>query len=128
LASAKPGDLLVFGGHEHIAIYIGNNQMIAAPEPGDHVKIQSVYETPTSIRRIVSNAAPASPGFTATQGISASSSAGRLSPAVPYANLFTAAAERHGLPPALLAAVAKCESNYNPRAVSSAPAVGMMQF
>nr|BFE67557.1 hypothetical protein GCM10020092_008580 [Actinoplanes digitatis] len=33
--------------------------MIAAPKPGDHVKIQSVYETPTHIRRVVGTEAAA---------------------------------------------------------------------
>jgi cell wall-associated NlpC family hydrolase len=129
LAAAKPGDLLVFGGHEHIAIYIGNNKMIAAPEPGDHVKVQSVYEKPSSIRRIVDTPAPTLSG--ASQSLTAqgvSSGSGAIAKSVPYADLFTAAARRHGLPPALLAAVAKCESNYNTRAVSSAGAEGMMQF
>jgi hypothetical protein len=51
--AAQPGDLLVFNGYQHIGIYIGNNMMIAAPQPGEKVKIQSVYQKPTSIRRIV---------------------------------------------------------------------------
>ena len=36
-----------------MALYLGNDRMIAAPEPGDRVKIQSVYETPSSIRRVL---------------------------------------------------------------------------
>lgn len=53
LAEAVPGDLLVFGGGSHIAIYTGNGQMIDAPKPGDVVRERAVYETPTAIRRIV---------------------------------------------------------------------------
>ena len=43
----RPGDLVVFakveeGGVYHIGVYIGGNQMIHAPKPGDHVKISSL--------------------------------------------------------------------------------------
>ena len=43
----RPGDLVAFakveeGGVYHIGIYIGNNQMIHAPKPGDVVKISNL--------------------------------------------------------------------------------------
>ena len=58
LAQAKPGDLLAFGSPvDHIAIYVGDGKMIAAPQPGENVKIQSVYATPVAIRRVVSDSA-----------------------------------------------------------------------
>ncbi|MET7420649.1 transglycosylase SLT domain-containing protein [Dactylosporangium sp. NPDC005555] len=47
---------------------------------------------------------------------------------VPYADLFQRAGAKYGLSPALLAAVAKVESGYNPAAVSSAGAQGLMQI
>jgi soluble lytic murein transglycosylase-like protein len=47
---------------------------------------------------------------------------------VPYADLFNAAGARHGVSPKLLAAVAKVESGYNPRAVSKVGAQGLMQI
>lgn len=54
LAEAQPGDLLFFGSPvRHVAIYLGDNQLIHAPKPGDVVKISPVYETPTVIRRVV---------------------------------------------------------------------------
>jgi len=46
---ARPGDLISWdnsarnNGADHIAIYLGNGQIIAAPKPGDHVKIQAIY-------------------------------------------------------------------------------------
>ncbi len=45
-----------------------------------------------------------------------------------YAAEFTAAGERYGVPPALLSAVGYVESRYDPGAVSSAGAIGMMQI
>ena len=47
---------------------------------------------------------------------------------VPYADLFTRAGSRHGVDPALLAAVAQQESGFDASAVSPAGAQGLMQF
>jgi hypothetical protein len=47
---------------------------------------------------------------------------------VPFADLFNAAGAKYGLPPGLLAAVARAESGFNPSARSPAGAVGLMQF
>lgn len=53
LAEARPGDLLFFYSPVgHVGIYIGNGQMIAAPQTGDVVKVQTVWTTPTVIRRV----------------------------------------------------------------------------
>lgn len=131
LAQAQPGDLLAFGSPvHHIAIYIGGGKMIAAPQTGDVVKVQDVYETPSAIRRILPDSSPAilpalrPAALTAGMALSGS---GALS-GVPYSALFTTTASRYGLPPALLAAVAKVESGYNPTAVSPAGAQGLMQL
>lgn len=42
LAAAKPGDLLVMNGGAHIGIFMGNNQYIHAPAPGQNVRIDTI--------------------------------------------------------------------------------------
>ncbi|WP_040337307.1 transglycosylase SLT domain-containing protein [Candidatus Blastococcus massiliensis] len=126
LADARPGDLVFFDnspsrpGIDHVGIYIGNGKMIAAPQAGENVKVQDVGN-PTSIRRVLPQAALGQTGATSPSG------GGGVS-GVPYANLFTGAAGRHGVDASLLAAVASVESNFNPGAVSPAGAQGLMQF
>ena len=46
LSSAIPGDLIFFGTPSnvgHVGLYIGNGQMIDAPQTGENVSIQSIY-------------------------------------------------------------------------------------
>jgi hypothetical protein len=122
LASARPGDLVFFdhdssrSGIDHVGIYIGDGKMIAAPQPGESVEVQDVG-TPAVIRRVLpERSAAAAPASGA--GLSG----------VPYADLFARAGNRHGVDPALLAAVASQESGFDSRAVSPAGARGLMQF
>lgn len=53
---ARPGDLLFgnwqSGGPGHVAIYIGNGQMVHAPQTGDVVKVGKVFDG-MKVRRIV---------------------------------------------------------------------------
>lgn len=53
LAEAVPGDLVVFDGSAHIGIYLGDGMMVDAPKPGQAVQVREVYQTPTSIRRVL---------------------------------------------------------------------------
>ena len=46
----------------------------------------------------------------------------------PYADLFDAAGQRHGVPPRLLASIGWVESRYNPNALSPDGAQGVMQL
>lgn len=51
-----------------------------------------------------------------------------LHPATPFRSCFEDAAERYDMPQRLLAAIAAGESDFNPLAVSSAGAIGVMQI
>jgi cell wall-associated NlpC family hydrolase len=124
LAQARPGDILAFGNPAyHVAIYLGNNMMIAAPEPGEKVKIQSVYQTPDSIRRVV---APDSTAISPVEG--SHLLAGSLPGLGQFAGIFAQNEARYQLPTGLLAAVAETESGGNTSAVSPAGAQGLMQL
>lgn len=55
---AQPGDLLFWGSHGstyHVAIYIGNGQFVAAPQPGQNVDIENVsnYFMPSFVGHVV---------------------------------------------------------------------------
>lgn len=141
LASAQPGDLVFFepgpGGPGHVGIYIGNGEMIDAPYTGTVVQIQPVGN-PYEIRRVLpapgggtgtgTGVITSLAGSTATSGGSATPGAGLGSIPAGLAPLFLSAAGRYGIPPQLLAAVAQAESGFNPNAVSSAGAEGIMQL
>lgn len=134
LAEAKPGDLLAFGSPvDHVAIYLGDNRMIHAAGRGKGVRIDDVYRTPTAIRRVLpDHNAVATPGVWNPLLIAApaqphASPAGATGEAA-FMPLFQAAGARYGVDPALLSAVARAESGYNPAAVSRAGALGLMQI
>jgi soluble lytic murein transglycosylase-like protein len=130
LADARPGDLVFFdysssrAGVDHVGIYIGGGQMIAAPQEGESVKVQRVG-TPTLIRRILPDSAA---GASSASASSSSASAVSGLAGVPFANLFAQAGARYGVDPSLLAAVASQESGFDAGAVSPAGAEGLMQF
>jgi peptidoglycan DL-endopeptidase CwlO len=69
MSQALPGDLLVFDGGSHIGIYAGDGTMIVAPHSGEDVQVQKVYQTPTTIRRVLpaqsSTSAATDPGLAA---------------------------------------------------------------
>jgi soluble lytic murein transglycosylase-like protein len=97
------------------------------------VHITDVYQTPTSIRRILPTEAtttalaPPAPSGT---GLSAATlgSAGINSAVAAYEPQFAAAEAKYNLPSGVLAAVAQQESGGNANVVSKAGAQGLMQL
>ncbi len=125
LAAAQPGDLLFFAGSDgtasspgHVAIYIGNGQMIAAPYTGTVVQQQPVSGAGTvvAIRRIL-------PDPPATNTVM-----GQVTVPAQFVTTIQSAAAANGIPASLLAALVSHESGFNPNAVSSAGAEGIAQF
>ncbi len=125
LAAAQPGDLLFFAGSDgtasspgHVAIYIGNGQMIAAPYTGTVVQQQPVSGAGTivAIRRIL-------PDPPATNTVM-----GQVTVPAQFVATIESAAAANGIPASLLAALVSHESGFNPSAVSSAGAEGIAQF
>lgn len=59
LSEAKPGDLVFYdknGTINHVAIYIGNGQVIHASNPKSGIKISSAsYRTPAVVRRLIND-------------------------------------------------------------------------
>ncbi len=59
LAQAKPGDLIVLNGGEHIVIYAGDGNVIHAPAPGRSVILRKAWFTDAdivTIRRVAPDA------------------------------------------------------------------------
>jgi cell wall-associated NlpC family hydrolase len=77
LKEAKPGDLIVLNGGDHIAIYMGNDTVIHAPYPGRTVSVQKAWFTDkdiTTIRRIVPSTADGAATATDAAAATAASS------------------------------------------------------
>jgi cell wall-associated NlpC family hydrolase len=75
LKDAKPGDLIVNDGGNHISIYLGDNKILYAPKPGDKVKINSVY-FPESDIVTIRRVAPEQTVTAATAALSAAAASG----------------------------------------------------
>ena len=53
ISNLKPGDLIFFNNPiSHVAIYLGNNTMVHAPNSSTVVKVASVYATPSAAVRL----------------------------------------------------------------------------
>ncbi len=124
LADLQKGDLVFFGTPvDHVGIYAGNGKMVVAPHTGDVVKLQDVdFSRVTAARRVTGNAV-GSTGGNGTLNV-----AGLPANAKQYAAMIQRAANKAGIDPNLLAALAWSESNFRPEALSGAGAIGMTQL
>ncbi|HEY6796735.1 MAG TPA: NlpC/P60 family protein [Kineosporiaceae bacterium] len=52
-SEARPGDLVLFPGGGHIALYLGGNMMLDAPHTGTVVQIRKIYSASVSFGRVV---------------------------------------------------------------------------
>jgi cell wall-associated NlpC family hydrolase len=127
LGAAEPGDLLFFEpgpeGPGHVAIYYGNDLMIAAPHTGEPVQLQQVPDGLVAIRRVIGNEQSA--GLETSIG---QSEIGNVAVPSSDAGLIASSASMTGVPASLLAAVLSTESNFDPNAVSPAGAEGIAQL
>ena len=128
MAEARPGDLIAWDnsgrnvGADHIAVYIGNGKMLEAPRTGLNIRIVDVPSTPDYIRRVLPDAP------VAATGAARAATAGGAGAATPFADLFDRASAKYGVDAPLLAAIARQESAFDPKAVSHAGAQGLMQL
>lgn len=119
ITDALPGDLISFGESvDHVAIYAGDENIVHAPSPGEVVRVEGIERPVESIRRIVT------PGTGPVTQIGFTPGAMEQQ----YQPMFDSAGGEWNVEPALLAAIAQTESNFNPVAVSPAGAQGLMQF
>jgi hypothetical protein len=75
LADAQPGDLIVFKGGGHVAIYAGNDTVIHAPYPGRTVSEQKLWTDDSgieTIRRLVPSGAATGAGASDASALASS--------------------------------------------------------
>src|SRR3954451_10857990 len=137
-ADAKPGDLVFYHNPAtHVGIYLGNGQMLDAPNSRSVVRIEKLWSGVSGFRRVLPDSAwtSATARTAATAGAAAAggSTVSKLAAKLPaagkqFASAIVSAAQHNGVDPKLLAALAWTESNFNARAVSPAGARGLVQL
>jgi cell wall-associated NlpC family hydrolase len=52
-ADLRPGDLVFFGSPAyHVGIYVGNNEMVNAPDSGSVVRVETIFSGYSGARRL----------------------------------------------------------------------------
>ncbi len=101
---------------------IGGRQP-AAPQPQ-----AAAFASQLATATTATAAAPAAATASVAVGAPAAAGASQLPAGTPYGAEITAAAQRHGVDPALLAGLVKQESGFDPAAASPAGARGLTQL
>lgn len=61
VSAPRIGDLVFWGAPaDHVALYVGDNRVLSAPQPGENVRVQSIWGSPT-YGRIAGAGTPAGP-------------------------------------------------------------------
>ncbi|QDY27170.1 NlpC/P60 family protein [Clostridium botulinum] len=115
------GDAVFFGSPSsphHVGIYMGNGQYIHAPKTGDVIKVSSLNSRSdyATARRYAGG------GSSSYSRTTASNYSGK------YSSYINEAAAKYGVSAALIAAIIKAESDFNPNDRSNAGAMGLMQL
>lgn len=119
LDHALPGDVLSFGRPvDHVALYAGDQNVVHLPGADEPVRVEAIERPVESIRRVVTPGADSVSEITVPAGDREQQ----------YLPMFESAGRQWDVSPALLAAIAETESNFNPTAVSPVGAQGLMQF
>lgn len=113
------GDAVFFGSPSaphHVGIYMGNGQYIHAPKTGDVIKVSNLNSRSdyATARRYASGGS--------VSRTTSSNYNGK------YASYINEAASKYGVSAALIAAIIKQESDFNPNDRSGAGAMGLMQL
>ncbi len=128
LTPVAEGEIVVFSGGGFLKVEdfrVEGDQVRLDLESGGRMVV-SILRVDRILEDEVSDEEPAAPPPAPAFELRFDASQPR--PATPYAELIWAAGERHSLNPALLAAVARAESAFDPRAVSRKGARGLMQL
>jgi soluble lytic murein transglycosylase-like protein len=101
---------------------------MGAPAAATYTPSQRTTSFATRLATASATAPAAAPAAAATAAAAAPAGTSTLPAGTPYADEITAAAQRNGIDPALLAGLVKQESGFNANAVSPAGARGLTQL
>src|SRR5215210_6082866 len=116
---------------EAVVARVGQLQLLvsAATAPGGNGGQDFASQLTAATSAALPAASVASAPFAATTAATdATATPSALPPGVPFGAEITAAAQRNGIDPALLAGLVRQESNFNPTAGSAAGARGLTQL